>query len=99
MMLDIIKKASLGAVGNTNPVAFSYGTVTEATPLQIQVDQRFILSGNALVLPESIMESKIELDGKEIVVRRGLAKGDRVLMVRMQGGQSYIVLDRLVNPL
>ncbi len=98
-MLDIIKKASLGAVGNTNPVAFSYGTVTEATPLQIQVDQRFILSGNALVLPESIMESKIELDGKEIVVRRGLAKGDRVLMVRMQGGQSYIVLDRLVNPL
>lgn len=99
MMLDIIKKASLGAVGNTNPVAFSYGTVTEAMPLQIQVDQRFILSGNALVLPESIMESKIELDGKEIVVRRGLAKGDRVLMVRMQGGQSYIVLDRLVNPL
>lgn len=98
-MLDIIKKASLGAVGNTNPVAFSYGTVTEVTPLQIQVDQRFILSGNALVLPESIMESKIELDGKEIVVRRGLAKGDRVLMVRMQGGQSYIVLDRLVNPL
>lgn len=99
MMLDIIKKASLGAVGNTNPVAFSYGTVTEAAPLQIQVDQRFILSGNALVLPESVMECKVELEGREVVVRRGLASGDRVLMVRMQGGQSYIVLDRLVNPI
>lgn len=98
-MLDIIKKASLGAVGSTNPVAFSYGTVIEATPLQIQVDQRFILSGNALVLPESVMESKIELDGREVILRRGLAIGDRVLMVRMQGGQSYIVLDRLVSPL
>lgn len=98
-MLDIIKKASLGAVGNTNPVAFSYGTVTEVVPLQIQVDQRFILSGNSLVLPESVTESKIELDGREIVLRRGLEEGDRVLMVRMQGGQSYIVLDRLVNPL
>ncbi|KWX76030.1 DUF2577 domain-containing protein [Paenibacillus jilunlii] len=97
-MLDIIKKASLGAVGSTNPVAFSYGTVTVAAPLQIQVDQRFVLSGAALVLPESVMESKLEWDGREIVLRRGLEKGDRVLMVRMQGGQSYVVLDRLVDP-
>ncbi|MEC0170499.1 DUF2577 domain-containing protein [Paenibacillus graminis] len=97
-MLDIIKKASLGAVGSTNPVAFSYGTVTVAAPLQIQVDQRFILSGAALVLPESVMESKLVWDGREIVLRRGLEKGDRVLMVRMQGGQSYVVLDRLVDP-
>ncbi|KWX80333.1 hypothetical protein AMQ84_04185 [Paenibacillus riograndensis] len=97
-MLDIIKKASLGAVGSTNPVAFSYGTVTGTDPLQIQVDQRFILSGAALVLPESVMESKLEWDGKEIVLRRGLEKGDRVLMVRVQGGQSYVVLDRLVDP-
>jgi hypothetical protein len=96
-MLDIIKKASLGAVSNTNPVAFSYGTVTAAEPLQIQVDQRFILSGSALVLPESVMESRIQLDGKEILLRRGLESGDRVLLIRMQGGQSYIVLDRLVN--
>ncbi|MRN57033.1 DUF2577 domain-containing protein [Paenibacillus monticola] len=96
-MLDIIKKASLGAVGSTNPVAFSYGTVTSAVPLQIQIDQRFILSGPALVLPETVMESKLELDGKEIVLRRGLESGDRVLLVRMQGGQSYLVLDRLVS--
>ncbi|MBW4083873.1 DUF2577 domain-containing protein [Paenibacillus sp. S150] len=96
-MLDIIKKASLGAVSNTNPVAFSYGMVTSAEPLQIQVDQRFILSGPALVLPETVMESRIELDGRDVVLRRGLAPGDRVLLMRMQGGQSYIVLDRLVN--
>lgn len=97
-MLDIIKKASLGAVGSTNPVAFSYGLVTGTEPLQIQVDQKFVLSGNALVLPESVTESKIQLNGQEVVLRRGLAAGDRVLMVRMQGGQSYVVLDRLVNP-
>ncbi|WP_019908290.1 DUF2577 domain-containing protein [Paenibacillus sp. HW567] len=96
-MLDIIKKASLGAVSNTNPVAFSYGTVTATKPLQIQVDQRFILSGPALVLPETVMESRIELDGKSYLIRRGLESGDRVLLIRMQGGQSYIVLDRLVN--
>ncbi|MNN91077.1 hypothetical protein D3C81_2091330 [compost metagenome] len=51
------------------------------------------------MLPESVMECKVELEGREVVVRRGLASGDRVLMVRMQGGQSYIVLDRLVSPI
>ena len=97
-MLDIIKKASLGAVSNTNPVAFSYGTVIATQPLQIQVEQRFILTGPALVVPESVMESKAVLAGQEILLRRGLEAGDRVLLARMQGGQSYIVLDRLVEP-
>lgn len=96
-MLDIIKKASLGAVDSSNPVAFFYGTVIAGAPLQIQIDQKFILPGNALVLPESVMESKIPLDGEEVVLRRGLEAGDRVLLLRMQGGQSYVVLDRLVN--
>jgi hypothetical protein len=96
-MLDIIKQASLGAVSNTNPVAFSYGTVVGAQPLQIQVEQRFILTGPALVVPESVMESKAVLEGREILLRRGLEAGDRVLLGRMQGGQSYIVLDRLVD--
>ncbi|NQX48626.1 DUF2577 domain-containing protein [Paenibacillus tritici] len=96
-MLDIIKQASLGAVSNTNPVAFSYGTVILAQPLQIQVEQRFILSGPALVVLESVMESSAVVEGREILLRRGLEAGDRVLLVRMQGGQSYIVLDRLVD--
>ena len=96
-MLDIIKQASLGAVSNTNPVAFSYGTVVSAQPLQIQVEQRFILTGPALVIPESVTESRMVLEGREILLRRGLEAGVRVLLVRMQGGQSYIVLDRLVS--
>lgn len=97
-MLDIIKKASLGAVSNTNPVAFSYGTVVGAQPLQIQVEQRFMLSGPALVVPESVRESRMMLEDREVLLRRGLEAGDRVLLARMQGGQSYIVLDRLVDP-
>ncbi|WNS42849.1 DUF2577 domain-containing protein [Paenibacillus sp. MMS20-IR301] len=97
-MLDIIKQASLGVVSSTNPVAFSYGTVVSAEPLQIQLEQRFILSGPALVVPESVTESKAVLAGDEVLLRRGLAAGDRVLLARMQGGQSYIVLDRLMEP-
>lgn len=43
-MLDIIKKASLSAVGSTNPMAVLYGTVTSVHPLEVNVDQRFSLT-------------------------------------------------------
>ncbi|SEU26596.1 DUF2577 domain-containing protein [Paenibacillus sp. NFR01] len=97
-MLDIIKKASLGAVANTNPVSLAYGLVTVADPLEVELNQRIRLSGAALVLPETVMESSVEFNGTKHTVRRGLMPGDRVLLMRMQGGQSYIVLDRLVEP-
>lgn len=32
-----------------------------------------------------------------IVIRRGLQIGDVVLLLRVQGGQDYIILDRLVS--
>lgn len=33
---------------------------------------------------------------QKIVIRAGLAPGDRVLMLRVQGGQRYIILDKVV---
>lgn len=34
---------------------------------------------------------------KEITVKSALVVGDEVLMIRMQGGQKYIVIDRVVS--
>lgn len=95
-MLDIIKKASLGVVENSSPVAFFFGTVVVGSPLRIQIDQKFILPESAIVLPEGVMELRLPWNGDEIILRRGLEAGDRVLLLRMQGGQSYVVMDRLV---
>jgi hypothetical protein len=32
---------------------------------------------------------------KEIIIRKGLANGDEVVLIRQQEGQKYIVLDRI----
>lgn len=96
-MLDIIKKASLSAVGNTNPMAVLYGTVTSINPLEVNVDQRFSLTEDFLVVGESMTEYKLNIGDKEYVIREGLKAGDAVLLVRYQGGQTYLVLDRLVK--
>ncbi len=33
---------------------------------------------------------------QKIVIRPGLAVGDKVLMLRVQGGQRYVILDKVV---
>ncbi|MFB5267079.1 DUF2577 domain-containing protein [Paenibacillus enshidis] len=83
-MLDIIKKASLGAVSSANPVHVLFGSVVGTNPLEINIDQRFTLPRELLILPESVVNQEWE-------------SGDKVLLLRVQGGERYVILDRVVD--
>lgn len=96
-LMEIMKKASLGAVEAENPVSVRFGTVTSAAPLQVRVDQRLALTSRFLVVPETLTEYRISVDGEDVLIRRGLETGDRVVLLRMQGGQKYLILDRVVS--
>lgn len=95
-LLELIKKAAADAVAAADPVGVLYGTVTSADPIEIAVDQRFSLTKEFLVLGESVQELTVEISGAKYVVRKGLQTGDMVIMLRVQGGQQYVVLDRVV---
>ncbi|MFH5185717.1 DUF2577 domain-containing protein [Paenibacillus sp. TAB 01] len=110
-LLDLIKQAGVGAYDATNPVAILPGTVTNTNPLEVNVEQRFTLTEDFLLVPESL--TLLELDLKHshstadgvtgeslttITIRRGLEVGDIVLLIRVQGGQQFIILDRMVGP-
>lgn len=83
-MLDVIKKAGVGAVEAGQPVQIQFGQVVSLEPLAVKVDQRLTLPAGALIVPESL-------------VLRTLAVGDRLILLRMQGGQRYVALDRMVG--
>lgn len=78
----LIKKAAVEAVAASKPTAVVYGKVISASPLRIQVDQRLTLDSDFLVLTQTVSGT--------------LAPGDRVVMLMEQGGQSYVVLDKVV---
>ncbi|WP_249281099.1 DUF2577 family protein [Paenibacillus sp. 7516] len=84
MMLDVIKKAAVAAVDAKAPVQVMYGTVTRTEPLEITVEQRLTLAEPFLMMPES-------------AARKNWTVGDHVLLLRVQGGDSFVVLDRLVK--
>lgn len=95
-LVSLIKQASMGAYNASNPVAVMFGTVTKTSPLEVNVEQRFTLTRDFLVLTERLTEYRTTVDGNEIIIRRGLQAGDKVLLLRIQGGQQYVVWDRVV---
>ncbi len=72
------------------------GTVTSAGPLEITINAAMQpLRREVLYLTEAVVEKKVPAPGGDIVINRALAAGDKVLLLRVQHGQKYIVLSRI----
>lgn len=131
-LLNLVKQAGAGAVEAGNPMAVMFGTVVKQSPLEINVDQRFTLTEEFFIIPESlkylrecdekftvslkgnfqtgpVVEEESEeqwtgstrMYGGEITVIRDkiplapFEVGDKLILLRVQGGQQYIILDRV----
>lgn len=81
-LIEIIKKAAVDAVAASKPMSVVYGKVLSTSPLRIQVDQRLTLDDDFIVLTQTVSGA--------------LVPDDRVVMLMAQGGQSYVVLDKVV---
>ena len=82
-LLQIIKQAAVEAVEASKPCAVMYGKVKSLDPLAIVLDQKLTLSRTFLTVTQSAKDN--------------LAAGDTAVLLRMQGGQQYLVLDKAVN--
>ncbi len=112
MMINSIKQAAMDAVLASNPVNVCFGEVLNDSPLEVSVDQRFTLTADFLIVPERLTAYEVDLRHahsysqgttgdaltQPVIIRRGLEKGDKLILLRMQGGQQYVILDRLVSP-
>lgn len=96
-MLNTIKQAALDAIEASKPVTVMTGTVIKISPLEVNVDQRFTLDADFLIVPESLTRYTLTIGSNEYVIRPGLQVGDRVILLRVQGGQKYLILDKAVS--
>lgn len=75
------------------------GTVVSVMPLSVQLSIHMPpLPEAALVLTDAVKEKIAPVQGGEggtVVVAEGLKPGDKVLMLRVQRGQQYIILSRI----
>ena len=87
-ILSLIKKAAVEAVRQTKPMELVFGSVTQEEdiendiPLIIQVEQKKPLTRAFFV------ENRL-LDGLEL--------GDKLVLLQVQGGQKFYILEVLDN--
>lgn len=97
-MIQIIKQAAMEAVTASSPASILYGTVIGVSPMSINIDQKFTISSDFIVLTRNVTDYKvkIEIDGveKEVKVKNHLSNGDRVILLQEQGGQRFVVIDK-----
>lgn len=99
-MIEIIKKTALDAVKASNPCEMLFGKVTSISPLKINIEQRLTLESKHLILTSLVQDFDVEMTSDEVTevytVHLGLEVDETVLLLRVHGGQRFIVLDRVV---
>ena len=100
-LLIAIKKAALDAVNASQPSDFCFGKVTSVSPLKIMIEQKMTLSSAQLVLTMGVTDFKTKItigDGtNEVTIHNALQVGDEVILLNQNGGQKYLVIDRVVK--
>lgn len=79
-LLEVIKKAAMDAVNASKPADGVEAEIISLEPLLIKIDQKLTIGKEFLTVTN-------ELEGK-------LKKG-KVMLLRLQGGQKYVVLGTL----
>lgn len=76
----LIKKIAIDAINASKPTTMCFGNVTSINPLSIRINQLIELSTATLIQTSTVKDK--------------LAVGDEVILIRQQGGQKYLVLDK-----
>ena len=101
-LLGVIKRSALEAMEASQPVRIYYGSVIGTEPLRILVDQRLTLGAAQVVLTRNVTDyevlvTKDDEDGTTVIVHNALKIGENVILCRQQGGQKFVVLERMVE--
>lgn len=123
--VELVKKAAVEAVDETQPSGIFFGTVTGVSPLEIELESHLPLTADHLILSTLVQDFWVdetvdhltenraggsgeaayashnhEYKGrKQFLIHLALKEGEKVILIRIQGGQRYIVLDRVRNAL
>ncbi len=82
-LVELIKMAALEAVRAQKPMALRLGNVVNCHPFCVKIDGKTLLTKEFLYISDGYFNrAKV---------------GDRVLVLSCQGGQKFLVLDKVVT--
>ena len=98
-LLEIVKRAAMDTIDNAQMCDIRTGEIVNVSPIRVQVTNNFILPQSVLIVPQSLTNHQVEVmingETQIMAVNNALKVGDKVALLRKQGGQSYFILDRI----
>lgn len=89
-LIELIKQVAVAAVEASKPVKLVYGRVASVSPLSVRLDQRTTLTAGFL---RRLHYGGVTAEGEAVSVY-SFKVGDSVALLRMQGGQEYLILGK-----
>ena len=86
-LIDVMKRAALDVNSNMKPTDLRYGTVVSISPLKVRITNNVTIPSSMLIVPKRL--TKNAQNGVPLAV------GDKVALLRQQGGQYYFILDQI----
>lgn len=80
-----------------------YGLVTSVKPLKVQLANNMVIDDNFIILGKHIGKYKLDvhatIKGEKVTIKdmefdNSLKNGDKVTMIRMDGGQQFYLFER-----
>lgn len=98
-LVDIFQQVAQNVVEGLKLADKATGTVESAAPLRVKIDTSMQSIPEAgLLLTDAVRERTVSVQGGgggTVTVTESLKPGDRVLMLRVQGGNQYIILSKI----
>ena len=97
-LIGVIQRIVQNTINSVNMADKATGTVESVSPLRVKIDSSIqSIPSAALLLTDTVKERIVPVQGGEgrVTIREGLKEGDRVLMLKVQNGQQYIILSRI----
>lgn len=99
-LIQTIKQVAMEAFKASRPTSVLYGEVISISPIKIKIAQNKILEEAFLILTNNVKDHIVTLklyesEARDYTLYKGLKEGEKVMLIQVQGGQDYVVLDRM----
>lgn len=94
-LIDVLQQTIGNCVGALDLLDTVYATVTSSSPLALTITATQLpVTEPVAVMTDNVRYRAVTVKGETVIINPGLKAGDKVLALRANAGQNYIVISK-----
>lgn len=95
-IIDSLRRAVKTTVEAMDLLDLGYATVESISPLTLSIKKtNLIVTEPVAVMSDNVRYRSVTVQGQKVVINPGLSAGDKVIFLKANAGQNYIVISKV----